>query len=45
VSVEPPAALRPKWDDRKSDTASMAGITVEQVLAAADALLARQQAA
>jgi len=45
VCVEPPAALRPKWDDRKHDTASMAGITVEQVLAAADAVLARAQAA
>jgi lipopolysaccharide heptosyltransferase I len=43
--VEPPAALRPKWDDRKHDTASMAGITVEQVLTAADAVLARAQAA
>jgi ADP-heptose:LPS heptosyltransferase len=45
VSVEPPAALRPQWDDRKHDKASMAGITVEQVLAATNSLLARAQAA
>jgi lipopolysaccharide heptosyltransferase I len=45
VCLEPPAALRPKWDDRKHDTASMAGIGVDDVAAAADALLARAQAA
>jgi len=43
--VEPPAVLRPAWEDRKRDTFSMTAITVEQVLAAADALLARAQAA
>jgi heptosyltransferase-1 len=43
--VEPPAALRPRWEERKRDTAAMTGITVEQVLAAADAQLARAQAA
>ena len=45
VCLEPPASLRPKWDDRKHDTASMAGITVDDVVAAADALLVRAQAA
>lgn len=45
ASVEPPAALRPAWDDRKTDTLSMAGIEVERVVAAAEALLARSQAA
>ena len=43
--VEPPAELRPRWDDRKRDTAAMAGITVEQVVAAAESLLSRAQAA
>jgi ADP-heptose:LPS heptosyltransferase len=45
MCLEPPAALRPKWDDRKHDTASMAGITVEDVVSAADSLLARAHAA
>ena len=45
MSVEPPAVLRPKWEDRKRDTFSMTAIPVAQVLAAADALLARSQAA
>jgi lipopolysaccharide heptosyltransferase I len=45
VCLEPPASLRPKWDDRKHDTASMAGITVEDVVSAADSLLARAHAA
>jgi heptosyltransferase-1 len=39
-SVEPPAALRPRWEQRKSDTASMAGIDAESVLAAAGRTLA-----
>jgi hypothetical protein len=43
--VEPPAALRPAWDDRKTDTLAMAGIEVDDVVAAATSLLARAQAA
>lgn len=39
ASVEPPASLRPAWEDRKTDTAAMAGIDVEKVLAAAGRLL------
>ncbi len=45
VCVEPPAALRPAWNDRKTDSGSMAGIDVERVVAAADSLLLRSQAA
>jgi len=45
VCVEPPEALRPKWDDRKTDTAAMAGIAVEQVVAAVEQLLSRTKAA
>ena len=45
ICVEPPEALRPKWDDRKTDTVSMAGIEVERVVAAAEQLLARTKAA
>ena len=45
VCVEPPAALRPAWEDRKTDTRSMAGIEVDAVLAAVDALVVRAQAA
>ena len=43
--IEPPPALRPAWDDRKTDTRAMAGIDVERVVAAAEALLARAAAA
>jgi len=43
--VEPPAALRPAWEDRKTDTLAMAGIAVEQVVAAAESVLARSRAA
>jgi heptosyltransferase-1 len=43
--VEPPPALRPAWSDRRTDTAAMAGIDVERVVAAAERLLARSQAA
>jgi heptosyltransferase-1 len=45
VCVEPPAAIRPSWDDRKTDRDSMAAIEVESVLAAATRLLARARAA
>ena len=38
--VEPPAGLRPAWEDRKTDLRSMAGIEVPSVLAAAESLLA-----
>lgn len=39
VCVAPPAADRPAWDDRKTDTRSMAAIEVHQVVAAAERLL------
>ncbi|MFM8891641.1 MAG: glycosyltransferase family 9 protein, partial [Planctomycetia bacterium] len=43
--IEPPAALRPAWRDRKTDTRAMAGIETDRVLAACDGLLARAEAA
>lgn len=43
--VEPAAPLRPAWDDRKTDMLSMHAIEVDAVLAAAQNLLARAQAA
>ena len=43
--VEPPALLRPAWGDRKTDTLSMQGIEVADVLVATHTLLARSQAA
>jgi len=43
--VEPPANLRPQWQNRKTDTRAMAGIGVEQVLTAAEALLTWARAA
>ena len=45
VVVEPPAELRPRWEDRKTDTAAMAAISVEQVLAAVETALSRADAA
>ena len=36
--VEPPASLRPRWEDRKTDTRSMTGIDVEPVVAACERL-------
>lgn len=45
VCVEPPPALRPPWDRRKTDTSAMLGIDADQVLAAAEGLLARSRAA
>ncbi|MFM7136067.1 MAG: glycosyltransferase family 9 protein [Planctomycetota bacterium] len=45
VCVEPPEALRPGWDNRKTDTVSMAGIELERVVAAVEQLLARGRAA
>lgn len=43
--VEPPAELRPAWRHRKTDTAAMAGIDVDRVVAAAESALARCRAA
>lgn len=43
--VEPPAALRPAWGDRKTDRVSMTGIDVERVVAAAETILTRSHAA
>ena len=40
ICVEPPAAMRPAWDDRKTDTVSMAAIDVDRVVAAAEVVLA-----
>jgi len=45
VCIEPPPALRPAWDDRKTDGAAMSGIGVDDVLAAAAGVLARSRAA
>lgn len=45
VIVEPPAELRPQWEDRKTDTAAMAAISLEQVLAAVETALSRADAA
>ena len=38
ATVEPPASLRPKWADRKTDTLAMAGIDVDRVVAACEGL-------
>jgi len=45
VSVEPPADLRPAWAERKTDTAAMAAIDVDRVVAATESALARCRAA
>jgi len=45
VCVEPPADVRPTWEDRKTDSASMAAIGVDAVLAAVETLLARGRVA
>ncbi len=44
VCVEPPDGVRPVWDDRKTDTRSMAAIEVDRVVAAAEKLLAAEAA-
>jgi len=44
-TVEPPAALRPAWDDRKTDRVAMEAIDVDSVVAAASDVLARTAAA
>ena len=43
--VEPPASLRPEWNNRKTDMHSMAGIDVDRVVAAAGILITRAAAA
>ena len=43
--VEPPESMRPAWEDRKTDTLAMTGIDVDRVVAAAEQLLRRTQAA
>ena len=45
VTVEPPEHLRPSWEDRKTDTESMLGIEVADVVAAVNGQLARAVAA
>ncbi len=45
VCVEPPPEARPSWDNRKTDTTSMPAIDVDRVIAAAESLLSRAQAA
>jgi heptosyltransferase-1 len=44
-ALEPPAALRPAWEDRKTDRVAMEAIDVESVVAAASEVLARTAAA
>lgn len=44
-TVEPPASLRPAWEDRKTDRVAMDAIDVESVVAAAAAVLSRAEAA
>lgn len=43
--VQPPAALRPAWKDRKTDTRAMAAIEAQWVVAAAADILSRSEAA
>jgi len=43
--VEPPPERRPDWNARKTDTAAMAAIDVDQVVAATESALARCRAA
>ena len=38
TTIEPPASLRPTWDDRKTDTLAMAGIDVDRVVTACERL-------
>ena len=45
MTVEPPEHLRPSWEDRKTDTESMLGIEVADVVAAVNGQLARAVAA
>lgn len=43
-TVEPPAALRPAWEQRKTDSIAMNAIDVESVVASIGALLSRAAA-
>ena len=45
ITVEPPPDIRPRWEDRKTDTQAMAAISVEQVLAAVGTLVGQADAA
>ena len=45
LCIEPPAEVRPAWQDRKRDTRSMRAIDAERVVAAASQLITRQSAA
>ena len=45
TTVEPPPDFRPRWENRKTDTKSMAGIDVDRVVAACGRLLQRTAAA
>lgn len=45
VTVEPPPDVRPRWEDRKTDTQAMAAISVEAVLAAVGTAIDRASAA
>jgi len=44
AAVEPPAAARPAWRDRKTDRLAMDAIGVDEVVAAAEAVLAARTA-
>ncbi|MEI6257061.1 MAG: glycosyltransferase family 9 protein [Planctomycetota bacterium] len=44
TTVEPPAALRPGWEDRKTDLLAMAGIDLDRVVAACGRLLQQKHA-
>jgi lipopolysaccharide heptosyltransferase I len=45
AAVEPPLTMRPAWSERKTDQHAMAGIDVENVIAAVDRQLSRVVAA
>jgi heptosyltransferase-1 len=45
VCVEPPPAVRPPWEARKTDSRAMGCIEVADVVAAAESVLARSRAA
>ena len=45
VVVEPSSSARPRWKDRKTDTKSMAAISVDQVVTAVESALDRSNVA
>jgi ADP-heptose:LPS heptosyltransferase len=45
TTVEPPADMRPAWENRKTDTQAMLGIDVDRVVAACGRLLQKAAAA